>query len=538
MAIVYQKDKRSGITYAYESISHWDKEKKQSRAKRTLIGRLDTATGKIIATNGRGRKHDVPAITANQGPSPVTFTSRRFFGATYLLDQIGKKIGITEDLKQCFPKDYKKILSIAYFLILEDANPLCRFPKWAQLHRHPFMENIPSQRSSELFASITEDAKNHFFRLQGKRRAEKEFWAYDSTSISSYSQKLRQVRYGNNKDYDPLAQINLALLFGEQSHLPFYYRKLSGNIPDVKTIQELIKELNILGYSKIKLVMDRGFYSAENINDLFKNHYKFIVGASTSLSYVKTAIKEHGSQMKTWQNYSEKYELYHHSETIAWDYTQERPYKEDVIKTNKRMYLHMYYNPEKAVEDGKRFNRYMAQLEDELLSGKRHLEHESAYKRFFEIKKTPRKIQVTPRQEAMDEARSRYGFFILLSNEVKDAITALELYRNRDVVEKAFGNLKDRLNCRRTLVSSDQSLEGKLFVEFIALIYLSYIKKKMEERDLFKKYTLQSLLDELDVIESYEAPGSAVIVGEVLKKQSELYKEMDVPVPVNGTSLC
>lgn len=94
----------------------------------------------------------------------------------------------------------------------------------------------------------------------------------------------------------------------------------------------------------------------KNINDLFKNHYKFIVGASTSLSYVKTAIKEHGSQMKTWQNYSEKYELYHHSETIAWDYTQERPYKEDVIKTNKRMYLHMYYNPEKAVEDGKRFN--------------------------------------------------------------------------------------------------------------------------------------------------------------------------------------
>jgi hypothetical protein len=45
-------------------------------------------------------------------------------------------------------------------------------------------------------------------------------------------------------------------------------------------------------------------------------------------------------------------------------------------------------------------------------------------------------------------------------------------------------------------------------------------------------------LDELDVIESYEAPGSDVIVGEVLKKQSELYKEMDVPVPVNGTSLC
>ncbi len=37
MAIIYQHDKRSNITYAYESYSYWDKEKKRSRAKRTLI---------------------------------------------------------------------------------------------------------------------------------------------------------------------------------------------------------------------------------------------------------------------------------------------------------------------------------------------------------------------------------------------------------------------------------------------------------------------------------------------------------------------
>lgn len=53
MSIIYQKDKRSGITYAYESKSYWDKEKKQSRAKRTLIGRVDSETGEIIKTDGR-----------------------------------------------------------------------------------------------------------------------------------------------------------------------------------------------------------------------------------------------------------------------------------------------------------------------------------------------------------------------------------------------------------------------------------------------------------------------------------------------------
>ena len=56
MAIVKQLDKRSGITYAYESISRWDKEKKQSRSTRKRIGRVDEKTGEIIATDGRGRK--------------------------------------------------------------------------------------------------------------------------------------------------------------------------------------------------------------------------------------------------------------------------------------------------------------------------------------------------------------------------------------------------------------------------------------------------------------------------------------------------
>lgn len=56
MSIVYQKDKRSGITYAYESKAYWDKEKKQSRAKRTLLGRVDPETGEIVPTDGRNRR--------------------------------------------------------------------------------------------------------------------------------------------------------------------------------------------------------------------------------------------------------------------------------------------------------------------------------------------------------------------------------------------------------------------------------------------------------------------------------------------------
>ena len=531
MAMVKQLDKRSGITYVYESVSYWDREKKQPRSKRTLIGRLNPATGEIVPTDGRGKrraqKEADPVV--RKGPVPVVRTERLFFGATYLLDQIGEVTGLTADLKTCFPNTYKQIQSIAYYLVLEDQNPLFRFKKWAAIHRHPYGKDIPFQRSTEIFQAVTEEAKMHFFRLQGKRRVEKEYWAYDSTSISSRSDTLRQVKYGKNKDDDHLPQINLALVFGEESRLPFYYRKLAGNVPDVKTIQELLWELDILGYEKIKLVMDRGYYSAENINALFKKHLKFLCGTSSALSFARDFTREIGSRKDHYEYYNSNLELYVFTRTIAWDYEQERPYKGDVVKEERRMYLHLYFNPDKFSDDGKAFNRKLDTLKNELLSGHRVPEHEKDYRKYFEMKETPKRgLSLTVKQDAVDAAHERYGFFVLISNEVKDPVTALSLYRMRDVVEKAFWNVKERLNLRRTMTSSESSLEGKLFVEFVALIYLSYIQKKMEEKGLFATYTLHELLDELDVIECFMEPGKAPIQGEVLKKQEQIYRDLDI----------
>ena len=55
MAIIKQFDKRSGITYVYDSKSYYDKENKCSRAKRTLIGKIDPNTGEMIPTDGRNK---------------------------------------------------------------------------------------------------------------------------------------------------------------------------------------------------------------------------------------------------------------------------------------------------------------------------------------------------------------------------------------------------------------------------------------------------------------------------------------------------
>jgi len=530
-AVVYQINKKTGVTYVYESISFWDKIKQQSRAKRKCIGRIDPETKEVVPTQKREALPD-RARKSKRGPVPITRTTRSFYGATYLFDRIGGDTGVREDLKTCFPESYRQILSIAYYLILEDRNPLSRFPRWAAIHHHPHGDVIPSQRSSELFASITEEARQRFFQLQGKRRVEKEYLAYDSTSISSYSQCLRQVRYGKNKDHEHLEQLNLSLLFGQQSRLPFYYRKLSGNIPDVKTLRKLLLDMNILGYEKIKVVLDRGFFSTANINDLYKHHVKLLIAAKLPLKLVEKHLDPVREKMRSFTHYSQAYQLYAYSLPITWDYVQDRPYKGDTIEEDRRMYLHLYYSPERALEDEKAFTNRLVSLKEELESGDRHPDHEKLYAKYFEVKSTPsRGTKALAREDALAEAKRNYGYFALLSNEIKDASEALEIYRNKDLVEKAFENLKERLNLRRVAVSSEQSLDGKLFVQFIALIFLSHITKKMQENKLFKDYTLQEILDELDVIECFEAPGQKRQLGEITKRQLDLYSKLGVTPP-------
>nr|WP_291957094.1 IS1634 family transposase [Mahella sp.] len=354
------------------------------------------------------------------------------------------------------------------------------------------------------------------------------------TSISSSSELLRQVQYGKNKEDDKLPQINLALVFGEDSNLPFYYRKLAGNRRDSKTVKNLLADLDILGFPKVKLVMDRGFYSEDNINGLYKEHLKFLISVKTSLNFVKKELDAIYDDFRTFENYSEKYELYSHTIQTEWEYKQERPYKGDVIEDSRRIYIHLYYNIDKAAEDEENFDRNLIAMRHELESDKRIPEHEKQYAKYFITKTTPKRgTKVIVKEDAVKKAKRYYGFFALITNETMDSITALEIYRNKDVVEKAFGNLKERLNMRRTLVSSEQSLDGKLFVEFIALIYLSYIKKQMQDHDLFKSYTLQGVLDKLDVIECFESPGRELRIGELLEKQKELYIKLGVTPPTS-----
>ena len=522
-----------GREYVYEYISVWNKKKQRSEQKREYLGRM--IGGEFVPNKKQLLKEELTREieeAGKRGPVPATECKRLFTGATYLFDRIGEQLGVEADLKSCFPGMHREILSLAYYLALEPHSPMYRFKRWATTHEHPYGKDIPSQRSSELLPMLTEAAKMDFFKKQSKRRMETEYLFYDSTSISSYSEQLKQVKYGKNKDGDSLAQINLALLLGQSSGLPAYYRKLAGNITDVMTIENLLKGIDYLDIGKIKIVMDRGFYSAANVNALYKGHHKFVIGAKISLKYIQDQLKPERADFDRRENYNSVTGLFIMSHMIDWPYEDTKVRSGEVINEKRRIYVHIYYNDQLATDEKMRFNKLLDTLEEELRSGKRKEENAKSYAKYFYISETPvRGMRITPLQSAIDAARKNFGFFVLLSNGVKDPIEALRIYRTKDMIEKAFTDLKDRLNMRRTSVSSEENMEGKLFLQFVALIYLSYVKQAMDKAGLFKNYTMQELFDELDVIEVYQQPGSAPYYGEITDKQRKLYTALGVEAP-------
>ena len=102
------------------------------------------------------------------------------------------------------------------------------------------------------------------------------------------------------------------------------------------------------------------------------------------------------------------------------------------------------------------FTEELVGYKKELESGNLINEHQEAYDTFFVIKTTPKRgIQVSYNTQAVNQYINRYaGFQALLTNSIKSPIESLQIYRDKDVVEKCFDDLKNQLDMKRLRMHS------------------------------------------------------------------------------------
>jgi transposase len=463
-----------------------------------------------------------------------------YYGAVYLLEQICADLtGLSDDLAFCFPNTYKQILSLAYYLVLEDRPTCHRFERWAFDHKHPYEKVLTSQRISDLLIDgFPENQKLLFFERQASRRLEDEYLAYDTTSISSTSSLIKSAKYGRNKDEENLPQINLAMIVGEKSRLPVYYRMLPGNIADVATITKLIKDMSFLQGKVLSFVLDRGFYSAKNINELYKNNYNYILAARKDLKLVKeiynSAKTTLSNQVNNIKYYNSEIDVYSLTEEKLWNYNEKNNDGLIITEQNRKITIHTYYNESRGIGEKHQFlkniDSVVASVENNEILNKLQSDY---LKNYFIVKRNNnnRIIDIFKDEEKIANKCLDFGYFTLVTNKDISAIEVLKIYRQKDIIEKVFDNLKDRLSIKRTEVHSDRSFNNKLFVCFIALIIISYIDKKMKEKNLYKNYTMEKLLDTLDVIKICNNRKAGNHFSEITAKQRQLYEQMGVLPP-------
>ena len=450
----------------------YNPETKKTTHRYKLVGTATEKGGEI--TFGPSYKLSQRAASA---PEKVSSTIQ--MGERLIIDTALKRTGIKSYLGKAFGKhDAQSIIDLASY-ILCTGDPLSTSEYWMEHHGKQI---LPSERISELLHRLDEDKINTFLGPWMEKQGKGKSLCYDISSVSSYAKHNHYIEWGYNRDREKLPQINFALLSAKTTDLPLWFSPLPGSMNDSRTLKETVRKLKKLHVAPAAFIMDRGFYSQENLDFVTSNGIKFIIPVPQIVKWTHPLISQARCElMSNVSGYIRK-----DNGTIIESLTYYRP-----LPDGSRAWLHIYHDDEIGMQSKQAFMRHYSRCYDELQSGELVKAHKAFYTEFFELgymTKNGQKIKAIKKPETYFDEHF-FGYWCIYTNAEKDAKTALESYRERNGIEQLFDDLKNELDCQRLRVHSSSAMHGRLFIQFIALTLLTSIRKVIEEKgSSFSKY--------------------------------------------------
>jgi transposase len=497
--------------YLYEAVSFRNKDGKP-RGKRVPVGKLDAAGQPVYKTEyiermaQAGTPLPVPQHESYSGTDIATSRIKQF-GSFFLFREIAARIGLLQTLETLFPENRPDIFDLVCFIV-SNGEPFMYCQDWLS-KTDAFPASLSSVDITRLLCSLGHREQEKFFSAWGKYRSEKEYPALDITSVSSYSQLIDEVEWGYNRDGEKPAQVNPCMLLGEQSRLPVFQSLYNGSIKDVSTLKSTLSlAFHIQGH-RLTLVMDKGFFSKNNIKTLLSGPLKskFLLALPWTLSFAREQVER------------EREGIDHPDRVILFG-------KEVLRGVSRRLdwpgmkgdrpvpvYVHIYYNPAKADERKNSLYGYVASLVELAQKDSTDKQHIAEFRKYLVIKKSGKsgKERVSIRQEVLRKELRHSGWMVLISNHVKDAAGALRIYRAKDVIEKGFLKLKNNPDLNRLRVHGDTAMRAKVFIDFIALIILSHIHNVMPEKGLYKTMTKLELIRHMEKLRVRYIKGDRIL---------------------------
>lgn len=493
--IVQQKQKNGDI-YVIERKTKYDPVKKFNVVLSSkILGKIPKGEEEMVPTRPK-RPNGTKVLNSKEQQSEIT-ASRRKVGMMDIIDHIGKISGIDDAIYANTDKGTaQKIISLARYLLATDGQSLPGITSWQYSHPLPYDEGLSESIYHNLFTDVgrNESLMQSFFASRIEKAGDTALLAYDSTTISTYSKQISEARFGFNKAHDGLPTVKLLSLYSVETRQPVVFTRQPGNQPDVITIENALKQLQVLGIKKAEIVTDNGYYSEKNLAEMLHAHFDFITLVKIGISWVKKELENRFNEFSSTGSAC-PFDTSTHgvSVMLKHEFTRQRKYasvKKGLAggtqeSFERRIYLHLYFNPFRKVEQDSTFDKDMFELK--YLVEKETAEEELSpgavekINKYLNINRRGNAVNVTFNEKAIAEAKKYHGYFALVSNCEKDPFECLSKYRRRETIEQFFEAGKQKTDGTRTRVWSSESLMGRMFVQFVALCYYEYLSEQLRQ---------------------------------------------------------
>ena len=547
--------------YCYVAECIWDKNHKKYVKPRVPVGHLEGSPSMFVPnktfaallqsdkdnhiTAGERERAMIDTVKSKYGNN-IDLTLKRpartkvqtakaiFLGPSIVFGGITSRYNIDTILIKAFGYDItQEILSMAWYLACE-GDALVNSNVWLGHFENPVGQPISSQDITRLLDSIKYDGIMTFYKhwLEGfKKTGDKVF--YDLTSISSYCRNIDMVNWGHNRDKEALPQVNFALLCIRKTAMPLFAWPLNGSVTDVRTLHNTLEFLDKLNYKPDCLMMDRGFASIKNITDLLRQKHTFLQALNLDANWIRTII-DAGRQARLRPDSMIKVDertYYGSTSMCQWVIAKLNKPKKTEKESPEEAFIyqckdskHDKYTAKDTEEIiaqypcvvhvlfcqdlvGNQWDRFMEKLnhEYERLLADANAEPSKGLKNYFfiEKKKWAKNRTVDFNMEQITKHRNNYaGHLCFITNDktINSSSGALQEYSTRDYIEKDFDEMKNDLDMRRIRVHNDERMKARLFIQFIAEIYLREIRVRLHDSDICKKLTRKQIFSHIKSI--------------------------------------
>ena len=501
------RKKIKGTTYIYYSYEHnYSSEKGYTVPKSTSIGKCTDDEPDLMYPNTNFLKffpsEELPETKGGAHRSGClrigTYLVLRRIIAEYHLDEmIGNIIGKNSGL----------FLDLAVYSIIAENNAGQYYPDYA--FNHPLftdrMKIYSDSKVSAFINSITGDQSRAFLDEWNEKQdhSQKIYISYDSTNKNCQAGDIDFVEYGHPKEDTGAPVINYSVAYDRNNAKPLYYEDYPGSIVDVSQLQYMLEKAGGYGYKNVGFILDRGYFSKENIHYMDKYGYEFVIMMKGMKELVKSLVLEVKGTFEEDRRYSIR------DYKVSGITVKKQLYPSD----EKEHYFHIFYNDRKRSSEHEAIEAKIDRMAECLHKheGTKYEIKGSGFAKYFDLiyynkgKKDEKFMYGRELCDVINEEIRLCGYFVIITSEKMTAAQALELYKSRDASEKLFRGDKSYLGNKSFRVHTSESVHAKIFIEFVALIirsrFYTCLKEQMQKNGKKNYMTVPAAIRELEKIE-------------------------------------